>query len=100
MPPKRVHLLISGRVQGVSFRYYTRQQALSKNVAGWVRNLTSGEVEAVFEGEEDDVEEMLSWCREGPPAARVEHVHLDWEVPSGDLDGFNIRGTGSGRDIW
>jgi acylphosphatase len=98
MPPKRAHIRISGRVQGVSFRYYTRQQALSKGVGGWVRNLISGDVEAVFEGEEDDVEEMVAWCRQGPPAARVQHVHLDWEVPSGDLDGFDIRSTGSGRD--
>jgi acylphosphatase len=100
MPLKRAHLLISGRVQGVNFRYYTRHQALSYSVEGWVRNLISGEVEAVFEGEGDDVQKMVEWCQEGPPAARVKHVHLDWEVPSGDFDGFHIRTTGSSRDGW
>lgn len=99
MPPKRAHLLISGRVQGVSFRYYTRQQAISHGLRGWVRNLVSGEVETVFEGEEENVQKMLDWCREGPPAARVEHVHLDWETPTGNPDGFDIRSTG-GRGEW
>lgn len=96
MPPKRAHLLISGRVQGVSFRFYTRQQALSNRLRGWVRNLVSGEVEAVIEGEEEDVQAMVEWCRQGPPAARVDHVHLDWETPTGDPDGFEIHGTGGG----
>lgn len=88
---KRAHLFISGRVQGVNFRYYTRQQALSIGVKGWVRNLMDRRVEAVFEGDEHLVQRMINWCHQGPSAARVDHVELSWEEPKGDLSDFSIR---------
>jgi acylphosphatase len=89
--PKRAHLYISGRVQGVNFRYYTKQQARTLGVKGWVRNLTDGRVEAILEGDKVAVEGMVDWCRQGPRAARVDTVDVDWEKPSGEFSGFNIR---------
>ncbi len=88
---RRAHVLISGRVQGVSFRYATAQMAQRRQVAGWVRNLADGKVEAVFEGGKHDVESMVDWCRVGPPGAGVEHVDFAWEAPTGEFSSFNVR---------
>lgn len=84
------HVFVSGLVQGVNFRWYTVQQARTRGVAGWVRNTPDGRVEAVFEGDEAAVNEMVIWCREGPRYARVSDVEVTWEDPEGlsefDLD--------------
>lgn len=77
---KRVHVVISGKVQGVGFRASTRRRANNLELAGWVKN-TEENVEAVFEGEKDNVEEMLEWCRKGPSLARVVNVEVDEEEP-------------------
>lgn len=97
MAVSRAHLFISGRVQGVNFRYYTRQEALTKGVKGWVRNLWDGRVEAVFQGEELTVRDLVDWCHTGPPSARVDKVEVQWETPSGDCEDFDVRMTGGGR---
>jgi acylphosphatase len=89
--PKRAHLYISGRVQGVNFRYYTRQQAQMLGVTGWVRNLMDGSVETLFEGDRISVENMIEWCHQGPKASRVDNVEIHWEKPTGEFSGFNIR---------
>ena len=86
----RAHVLIDGRVQGVNFRAYTRDQARSAGVEGWVRNLDDGRVEAVFEGPEAAVRRVVSWCYSGPSHARVDRVELQWEPPTGQERGFNI----------
>lgn len=86
----RAHVFVSGTVQGVYYRANTRDTAAQKNVDGWVRNLDDGRVEAVFEGPADSVEEMVEWCYEGSPAARVEDVDVEYADPRG-LDGFSIR---------
>jgi len=86
----RAHVYVSGRVQGVFFRYRTSELAGRLGVGGWVRNLPDGRVEAVFEGEKEKVEEMLEFCRRGPPGARVEGVEVEWEEPRGE-EGFRIR---------
>jgi acylphosphatase len=86
----RAHVYISGRVQGVFFRATTREQADRQAVAGWVRNLPDGRVEAVFEGPRGAVEECLAWCRQGPPGARVAGVEVEWEPPRGE-QGFRVR---------
>ena len=91
---KRAHIYVSGRVQGVSFRYYTQQQALDYGLLGWVRNLWDGRVEAVFEGQLDAIQQMLRWCHHGPSSARVEKVEVHWEEPTGSYTSFNIRVTG------
>ena len=72
-----VRSLISGRVQGVGYRYNTQQQALQHQLTGWVRNLSDGRVEAWLEGEEEQVERMITWLRIGPPASKVEDVSCE-----------------------
>lgn len=87
----RVHLRIEGRVQGVFFRDSTRQRAQALGVAGWVRNLPDGAVEAVAEGPADAVDALVRWCHEGPPAARVTAVRPRWQEPTGELSRFEVR---------
>ena len=77
-------------MQGVFFRGSTREKAQELGLSGWVRNLPDGRVEAVFEGEGDRVGEMLSWCEEGPPGARVREVVSEDEDPE-NLSGFEVR---------
>jgi len=87
----RAHIFVSGRVQGVFFRSETQYEASRRNVAGWVRNTPDGRVEAVFEGEKEDVEELIDFCRRGPPGARVTKVDVQWEDYVGEFRGFRIR---------
>lgn len=83
---------MEGRVQGVYFRSYTRRQAESLGITGWVRNCPDGQVEAVLEGEEKDVHRMIDWCRLGPPGAYVTDVKVQWEpYDKGEFDSFHIR---------
>ncbi len=91
MSETRAHVFVSGKVQGVYYRANTRDTAREKNVSGWVRNLDDGRVEAVFEGDEDAVEEMVEWCHEGSPRAEVENVEVEWEEATDEFDGFEIR---------
>ena len=86
----RAHVWIAGRVQGVAFRAYAVDEAAARGVTGWVRNSPDGRVEAVCEGERTAVEAMITWCRKGPPAARVSSVEVTWEEPTGEV-GFGIR---------
>ena len=83
MEPVRAHVFVSGLVQGVSFRWYAIQNARHHEVGGWVRNLPDGRVEAVFEGDPDDVDAMVAWCRHGPRYARVTSVDVGSEEPQG-----------------
>ena len=85
----RRRAVVHGRVQGVFFRDSTRRMAESRGVVGWVTNRPDGSVEAVFEGELDDVEALLRFCRQGPGRAEVERVEVIEEEPEG-LDGFAI----------
>ena len=88
---ERARVRIAGQVQGVFFRDSTRQKAEELNLAGWVKNLPDGRVEAIFEGPPDEVKKMLRWCEEGPQQATVENVDTDIEDPVGDLSGFEVR---------
>lgn len=89
---RRVHVRITGRVQGVAYRHSTRSEARALGLAGWVRNLPDGDVEAVFQGPADDVDRMLSWCRKGPPLARVREVRENEEPAVPDApQTFEIR---------
>ena len=90
MKKVRAHIVIDGRVQGVCFRLDTRRAALKRDIKGWVRNLPDGRVEAMFEGDKDDVKSMLTWCEAGPPLARVSEVSLTWEPYTGEFDAFDI----------
>ncbi len=86
----RYRLLVSGRVQGVYFRDTCRREAERHGVHGWVRNLPDGDVEAVFEGTEEQVSRLVEWSRHGPPAAVVAEVRVQAEPPEG-ISGFRIR---------
>ncbi|NMD04324.1 MAG: acylphosphatase [Deltaproteobacteria bacterium] len=87
---KRIHVLISGKVQGVFFRAEIQRAAMDLNLTGWVRNLPDGRVETVFEGEDTNVDKMLAWCHHGPPAARVQEVIIDVHTYTGEFRNFNI----------
>jgi acylphosphatase len=84
----RRRVVVTGRVQGVGFRYAVSERARTRGVAGWVRNLPSGQVEAVFEGEAGAVEAMVGYCRRGPLGASVEDVRVIAETPAGEA-GFS-----------
>jgi len=86
----RARVLISGRVQGVGFRFSTREEATRRGVAGWVKNRPDGRVEAVFEGTEAQVEGMIHWCHQGPRSAQPTGVEVHCETPEG-LQGFEIH---------
>jgi len=85
----RRRVLISGRVQGVGFRWSCRRMAEGQGVAGWCRNLPDGRVEAVFEGGAAAVERAVTWCRGGPPSALVTAVDVTPETPRGE-QGFRL----------
>ena len=90
MNSKRVRVRVSGRVQGVFFRVSCAEEARRRDLSGWVRNTPDGRVEAVFEGQEASVDALVTWCRNGPPHARVEAVEVTEEPPTGG-HGFHIR---------
>ena len=90
MEVKRARARVRGHVQGVFFRSEARERARSLGVAGWVRNVPDGTVEAVFEGPAERVESLLQWCRRGPAGARVDEVAVEWEAPQGE-SGFVVR---------
>jgi len=69
---------------------YTEQEATARKLTGWVRNLPTGQVEAVIEGDKALVEEMIQWCHQGPPAARVTKVETDWQPYRGDFPDFRV----------
>ncbi|OUL37035.1 acylphosphatase [Nostoc sp. T09] len=89
----RAHVFISGRVQGVGYRYATVDTASQLGLTGWVRNLPDSRVEAVFEGVREVVEEMIRWCHIGPPAAVVKNVVVEYEQPE-SLRGFEVKHLG------
>jgi acylphosphatase len=91
MKPIRANVRVSGRVQGVSFRYFTKRTAEGHDVTGWVRNLPGGDVEGVFEGKESDVRAVVGWCRRGPEGARVDQIEVDWEEATGEFPDFQVR---------
>ena len=87
----RAHVFVRGTVQGVYFRQNTKQVATRHKVAGWVRNLPDGRVEAVFEGGEMDVNEVIEWCHVGPPKAKVDDVSVKFEKYTGEFAGFEVN---------
>ena len=89
---ERAHIRVSGQVQGVFFRDSARQKAEELGLAGWVKNLPDGRVEAVFEGPSEKVREAVSWCEEGPQQASVENVDVDFFEGSGEgIQGFEVH---------
>jgi acylphosphatase len=86
----RRHVIVHGYVQGVFFRDAVRRRAEAANVAGWIRNNRDGTVEGVFEGELEEVERLVDFCRRGPRGAEVERVEVVEDEPEG-LRGFEVR---------
>jgi len=86
----RARVIVAGRVQGVFFRYSTREEAKRLHLCGWVKNRWDGRVEAVFEGDRGKVEEMIVWCHKGPPGAHVRTVDTQWEEYLGEFGQFSI----------
>lgn len=88
---KNIHVIISGRVQGVWFRANTKQKAEQLGVTGWIRNTRDGRVEAIFEGEENCLKEMIDWCNHGPPLAEIDNVEIKDQIPTNGFDGFSVK---------
>jgi acylphosphatase len=88
---RRVHAYVNGLVQGVFYRASTRDQAKRLGLAGWVRNLPDGRVEFLAEGRSEAIEDLLRWCRQGPPGSRVDEVESLDEMPTGEFGDFVIR---------
>jgi len=87
----RLHAVVHGRVQGVSFRYYAARKARSLGLTGWVANRADGSVETVGEGRRAELEEFNSFLHQGPPAAAVEKVVARWESATGEYGDFGVR---------
>lgn len=86
----RAHVFVSGRVQMVNFRTHARDEAKRAGVDGWVKNLSDGRVEAVFEGARAGVQRLVSWCYSGPPHAEIDHVEVEWEDATNKEGPFSI----------
>ena len=91
MDSKRVRLFISGHVQGVWYRASMSNEGARIGLNGWVRNLDDGRVEAVVEGSGDGIQEMIAWCRKGPPMARVDDIAVEDEPATGNEPPFRAR---------
>ena len=88
---KQVHVIFRGRVQGVGFRFFVRDHARRLGLSGLVRNLANGGVEAVATGEHERLQQFLVLCKNGPPAAVVQDVNVEWQETSEGLANFTIR---------
>ena len=86
----RAKILVRGRVQGVFFRDHTQRWATSLGVFGWVKNLASGDVEILVEGDKERIEDLLGFVRKGSPLSRVESLEIEWTSYIGDYKNFRI----------
>ena len=91
MSQKRVHVFVTGRVQGVFFRQATKVIAIKNNVTGWVRNLDDGRVEILIEGDDKCVDAVTEWCNCGPANSRVDNIETNDEEHSGKFESFEVR---------
>jgi acylphosphatase len=89
---ERLDVTVSGRVQGVAFRWHTQRVAGELDLVGWVRNQPDGSVRLVAEGPRRQLEALLAWVRRGPDHARVEDCRHQWQQPTGQFDAFRIFG--------
>jgi acylphosphatase len=88
---KRIEAAIYGRVQGVSFRYYTQREAIRLNLTGWVANESDGSVRVVAEGSEDSLKKLINFLHIGSPGAAVDKVNCTWETATNKFDKFSVR---------
>lgn len=87
---QQVHLLITGKVQGVWYRVFVKDTAEKLGLTGWVRNTESGDVEAVIQGETGKINELLVACHEGPPLAKVTSINEEWQKAKDTFSEFQI----------
>jgi acylphosphatase len=87
----RANIKVIGRVQGVYYRSTTREVAIELGLTGWVRNVPDGSVEIVVEGEKEKIEELIKWCRKGPPLAIVKNLEIKWEEYKNEFKSFEVR---------
>jgi len=92
MDTVKAHVYVQGRVQGVFYRDWTLRQARALGLTGWVKNLSDGKVEAIFEGSKSAVEQVIEKCKEGPKLAKVEHTDIIWESPTSEFSSFEVTG--------
>jgi acylphosphatase len=93
----RKRLLISGKVQGVGFRFHSFEKAVSLKLKGWVQNLPDGRVEMIIGGSEKAVEDMISWSKKGPPTADVKKVEVQVVTNNDELEEFFIKREGNSK---
>lgn len=86
----RALILVTGKVQGVFFRDFTRENAIRLGLTGWVRNVPAGGVELVVEGEKEIILQLVEKLHQGPPVARVKEVSVNWQTHEGEFDDFSI----------
>lgn len=91
---KQFRARVSGRVQGVGFRFFVEREASRLGLRGWVRNLAGGDVEVVAHGPRERLDELLARLREGPPLSWIDNVAVDWQQPDKTLRSFEIKPTG------
>ncbi|MDY6965712.1 MAG: acylphosphatase [Halobacteriota archaeon] len=87
----KVHIVVSGRVQGVFFRHFTRENAKALDLFGWVRNTLDGKVELMVEGEKCDLECLIEKIKQGPPLSIVRGVEIEWDDYIGEFNRFSVR---------
>jgi len=88
---KRCNIYVSGRVQGVFFRAFIKENADMLGLSGFVKNLDDGRVEVIVEGSEDKIEQLIEKIKQGPPRAKVDDVSVTWEEARGEFKGFNVK---------
>ena len=86
----RAHLYVSGVVQGVFYRATARDEAIARNMVGWVRNTGDGKVEILLEGVKENVDDMIKWCYKGPPSSKVTDIKIEWDKAKYDISDFKI----------
>ena len=91
MSQKRVHVFVTGRVQGVFFRQATKVTAIKNNVTGWVRNLDDGRVEILIEGDDKCIDSVIALCDCGPANSRVDDIQINNENYLGSFENFEVR---------
>jgi len=90
MVKQSVHILVTGKVQGVFFRQATKVIAIKNNVTGWVKNLENGQVEILFEGDDKNVNSVIDWCHHGPANSRVDKIKIKKQEFSGQYSDFEV----------
>ena len=88
---KRVHIIISGYVQGVCFRYFTKVKARNLGLKGFVRNIPNGNVEVIAEGNEKELDELVEFCRKGPVLSCVANLKVEYEEFKGEFNDFTVK---------